>query len=128
MRTDLDYIKINGIEIMRPPQFRPMRQDLYKGDYTTCTGKQIRDRIGWKYGDMTLAWDALPQNMVDVLIGMSGVCTLEFDDADGNIHEEQVVRNSLVALRHKYVQGGVVIWKNVSVNIVFIGSHTEAEE
>ena len=40
-------------------------------------------RIGWKYADMTLTWDGLPQNMVDVLVGMSGECTLEFDDAEG---------------------------------------------
>lgn len=121
----LDYIKINGTSIWRPPQFMPTRQDLYRGDYTTCTGKQIKDRIGWKYTDMTLTWDGLPQNMVDVLVGMTGACTLEFDDADGNLHEEQIVRDSLVALRHKYIQGGVTIWKNVSVKIVFIGSHTE---
>ena len=121
----LDYIKIDGASIWRPPQFMPTREDLYRGDYTTCTGKQIKDRIGWKYADMTLTWDGLPQNMVDVLVGMTGACTLEFDDADGELHEEQVVRDSLVALRHKYVQGGVTIWKSVSVKIVFIGSHTE---
>ena len=121
----LDYIKIDGTAIMRPPQFMPTREDLYKGDYTTCTGKRIKDLVGWKYADLTLTWEALPQSAVDVLVGMSGECTLEFDDADGNMHEEQVVRSSLVALRHKYIQGGVTIWKQVSVTIVFIGSHTE---
>lgn len=122
--TTLDFIKINGNSIPRPPQFSPQREDIYAGDYTTCTGKRIADRVGWRYSDMTLSWEALPQSAVDVLVGMSGTCTLEFDDSDGNIHEESVIRTSIVALRHKYLQGGVTIWKNVSVNISFIGSHT----
>lgn len=125
--SELDYIKINSESIRRPPGFAPEREDIYRGDYVTCTGKTIADRIGWKYSDMSLEWDALPQSMVDVLVGMSGACTLEFDDADGEIHEEQVVRTSIVALRHKYTQGGVTIWKNVKTQIMFIGSHTLEE-
>ena len=43
----------------------------------------------------------------------------------GEIVEEQIVRSSAVALRHRYTLGGVVIWKKVKVEIKFIGSHTE---
>ena len=43
----------------------------------------------------------------------------------GQIVEEQIVRSSAVALRHRYTLGGVVIWKKVKVEIKFIGSHTE---
>lgn len=125
MRTELDYIRINGEQIPRPPAFAPSHEDIYKGEYTTCTGKLIADRVGWKFADMTLEWGALPQSAVDVLVDMNGICTLEFDDLDGNIREESIVRTSAVALRHRYTQGGVVIWKNVSLDIKFIGSHTE---
>lgn len=123
--NELNYIQINGTSIPRPPAFAPQREDIYKGDYVTCTGKMIADRVGWRYAEMTLEWDALPQNYVDVLVDISGACVLQFDDADGNMHEEQIVRSSLVGRRHKYTQNGVTIWKNVSVNIKFIGSHTE---
>jgi hypothetical protein len=125
MRTELDYIIINGEQIPRPPKFSPAREDIYKGDYVTCTGKTIADKVGWKYSDMSLEWDALPQQMVDVLINMSGVNTVVFDDLDGELVSEQVVRTSAVALRHRYTQGGVTIWKKVKVEIKFIGSHTE---
>ena len=125
MRTELDYIIINGEQIPRPPKFSPAREDIYKGDYVTCTGKTIADKIGWKYSDMSLEWDALPQQMVDVLVNMSGVNTIVFDDLDGELVEEQIVRTSAVALRHRYTQGGVTIWKKVKVEIKFIGSHTE---
>ena len=125
MRTELDYIIINGEQIPRPPKFSPAREDIYKGDYVTCTGKTIADKIGWKYSDMSLEWDALPQQMVDVLVNMSGVNTVVFDDLDGELVSEQIVRTSAVALRHRYTQGGVTIWKKVKVEIKFIGSHTE---
>lgn len=125
INTDLSYIKINDIPIWRPPTFAPSHEDIYKGDYETCTGKVIADRVGWKYADMSLQWDALPQSMVDVLVNMSGACTLEFDDLSGEIAQEQIVRASAVGLRHRHTQGGETIWKNVSVNIKFIGSHTD---
>ena len=125
MRTELDYIIINGEQIPRPPKFSPTRSDIYKGDYVTCTGKTIADKIGWKYADMSLEWDALPQQMVDVLVAMSGVNTIVFDDLDGELVSEQIVRTSAVALRHRYTHGGVTIWKKVKVEIKFIGSHTE---
>lgn len=125
MRTELDFIIINGEQIPRPPKFSPAREDIYKGNYVTCTGKTIADRIGWKYSDMSLEWDGLPQQAVDVLVNMHGVNTIVFDDLDGEIVEEQIVRSSAVALRHRYTLGGVVIWKKVKVEIKFIGSHTE---
>lgn len=125
MRSELDYIIINDEQVSRPPAFAPEKEDIYKGDYTTCTGKIIADRVGWKFSDMTLEWEALPQSMVDVLIGMSGVSTMQFDDLDGNQCQEQVVRSSVVAMRHRYTQGGVTIWKEVKVSIRFIGSHVE---
>ena len=123
MRTELDYIIINGEQIVRPPGFAPTHEDIYKGDYITCTGKQIADRVGWRFSDITLEWDALPQSMVDVLINMQGESSIVFDDIDGTIREEQIVRTSAVGLRHRYTQGGETIWKNVSVSIKFIGSH-----
>ena len=125
--TRLDYIVINGEDIYKPVEFSPQREDIYRGEYTTCTGDTIADRIGWKYSDMTLKWDALPQDMVDILIGMTGECTLTFDDLDGTFHTETIVRKSAVALRHRFTQRGQTIWKDVEVSITFIKAHTDDE-
>ncbi len=124
MRTELEYITINGEQVFRPPTFSPRKEDIYKGDYMTCTGKIIADRIGWKFADMELSWQALPQNMVDILVNMSGINTLLFDDLDGELCSEQIVRTSIVAMRHRHTQGGVTIWRDVKVSIRFIDSHT----
>lgn len=121
--SELDYIIINGEQITRPPKFIPAREDILRS-YETCTGKRIADRVGWRYSDITLEWDALPQQMVDVLIDMDADSTIIFDDLDGEIVEEHIVRTSVVALRHRQTIDGVVWWKDVSVNISFIGSHT----
>ena len=50
MRSELDYIIINDEQICRPPAFAPEKEDIYKGDYTTCTGKIIADRVGAQTG------------------------------------------------------------------------------
>lgn len=125
MITELDYIVINGERIYRPLNFTLVKEDIYKGEYTTCTGKPIRDRVGWHFADMTLEWDALPQAMVDVLINMSGECTLLFDDLDGNLIEETIVRTSMEGLRHRQTRMGEVCWLGVKVSIKFLDSHTE---
>lgn len=124
MRTELDYIIINSEQVARPPSFSPRKEDIYKGDYTTCTGKFIADRVGWHFAEMELSWQALPQHMVDVLVNMSGISTMIFDDLDGEIREENIVRTSMVAMRHRHTQGGVTIWKDVKVSIRFIDSYT----
>lgn len=95
---ELTKIKLNGTELMKPETFMPKREDVYAGEYTTCLGEIIADRIGWKYSDLTLQWDALPQDMVSVLVNMQGGCTLEFDDVDGS-HTENIIRSSTVQLR-----------------------------
>lgn len=124
MRTELDYIYINDEQIVRPPTFSPRKEDIYRGDYVTCTGKQIADRVGWRFAEMELVWPALPQQMVDVLVNMNGINTIVFDDLDGELRQENIVRSSMVALRHRHTQGGVTIWRDVKVSIKFIDSHT----
>lgn len=118
-----DYIKINGVQIPRPPGFAPKREDVYEGEITTCTGKLIADKIGWKYAEMELQWDALTQDEVDILVNMNGISTITFDDADGEEHTEQVVTISKVWLRHRHTIKGKTIWKGVSVGVRFINVH-----
>ena len=124
MRTELDFIIINNEQVFRPPAFSPKKEDVYKGQYTTCTGRTIADKIGWKFSDMELSWQALPQQMVDILVNMTGINTIVFDDLDGELCQESIIRTSAVATRCRHTQGGVTIWKDVKVSIKFIDTHT----
>ena len=121
--SDVKMIAIDGDEIYRPPAFAPQMEDIYAGEYTTCTGKIVGDKIGWRYADMTLQWDALPQSMVNYLTGMDGECTLEFEDLSGTVTSEQVIRTSAVMLRNRNTLRGEVWWLDVSVSIRFINAH-----
>lgn len=118
-------IKINGADIIRPNDFTPERTDIYAGEITTMTGKKIADRIGWSYGDMTMQWDTLPEQMLYILLNMSGTCTLQFLDADGVEHTENIVRTSAVhtATRDTSPEGNP-LWKNVNVAIRFLDAHS----
>ena len=122
--TAQDYITINGNQILRPPAFAPQIEDIYAGEYTTCTGKTVGDVVGWKYSDATLTWDALPQSSVDVLVAMSGENTQSFVNPSGMITTETVIRDSVVQLQNRNTIRGEVWWKNVSVAIRFINAHS----
>ena len=117
-----DYIYLNSEAIPKPVSFMPAREDVFKGEYTTCTGDIIADRIGWKYSDIDLQWDALKQEDIEKLIALEGMATLTFDDVDGE-HTESVVRSSAVSLRNRNTVDGVVWWRDVSVNLRFISTH-----
>lgn len=121
--TAQDYITINGNQILRPPAFAPQIEDIYAGEYTTCTGKTVGDVVGWKYSDATLTWDALPQSSVDVLVAMSGENTLSFVNPSGTTTTETVIRDSVVQLQNRNTIRGEVWWKNVSVAIRFVNAH-----
>lgn len=121
--TAQDYITINGNQILRPPAWAPQIEDIYAGEYTTCTGKTVGDVVGWKYSDATLTWDALPQSSVDVLVAMSGENTLTFVSPSGTATTETVIRDSVVQLQNRNTIRGEVWWKNVSVTIRFINAH-----
>jgi len=122
--TAQDYITINGNQILRPPTFAPQIEDIYAGEYTTCTGKTVGDVVGWKYSDATLTWDALPQSSVDVLVAMSGENTLSFVNPSGMITTETIIRDSVVQLQNRNTIRGEVWWKNVSVAIRFTNAHS----
>lgn len=122
--TSLDFITINGTQIRKPEVFNVQVTDVYEGEYTTCTGKLIADRIGWKYEDMNITWGALPQESVDALIAMDGTATITFDDQTGATVTELCRRNSVVGLRHRYTINGTVWWKDVTLTLTFLNTHT----
>ena len=60
-------ITIDNEQIFRPSDFDLKREDVYAGEYTTCTGAVIADRIGWRYSDIELKYDTLPDDQMQTL-------------------------------------------------------------
>lgn len=112
-------------EIRRPNNFAVQREDIYAGSYTTCTGATLADRIGWKYSDMTLSWDALKQDEVEDLISLSGEVKIVFDDPSGDTISESVIRNSVVSMRCRNKFENEYWWTGVSCSISFINTHND---
>jgi hypothetical protein len=117
-------ILINDEEVYQPNDFEPKREHVYAAEYTTCTGRTIADVIGWRYSDMTLTWDTLPQGMLETLIKMSGVCTMTFVDVDNTEVTEEIrpISNVCIGTRYKAYDGDP-LWKDVSVEVSFINVH-----
>jgi hypothetical protein len=119
-----DYIYFDTTDAVRKPvDFAPQREDVYAGEYTTCTGAIKADRIGWKYADLTLSWDALPQDDVDILLGITSGNTLTWDDIDGTTITENIIRTSVVGLKHRNTVRGTTWWRDVTMEVRFIDVH-----
>lgn len=118
-------IRQTSFVLPRPANFNVQREDIYAGEYVTCTGATKADRIGWKYSDLDLEWDALEQGYVEALIALTGQATLIFDDPEHDTIEESIVRSSAVATRHRSTLNGVYWWTDVKCSIRFIDAHND---
>lgn len=119
------FLKIGNTTytLYRPNNFNPAREDVYAAEYTACTGKVIADRIGWRYADMSMQWDAIPDAQLEALLSMAGECELTFEDKDGT-HTEKIIRTgqSITATRHTGPEG-TPLWFDVECNIRFLTTH-----
>lgn len=118
-----ENIYINGTAIPKPPEFELEREDIYAAEYTSMSGKTIADRIGWKYSDTDLKWDALSQADLTVLINISGSFTLGFHDESNTYVEETCIKLSSVSMPYRYQNRGSYWWKEPSVKVRFINAH-----
>lgn len=117
-------IQLNGVELFRPTDFSPKREGVYAAEITTCSGKVIADRVGWRYADMELKWDTLPQAQLDVLLALAEQATLVFTDADGISHTEQIIPTTRVWVATRFTgKDGNPCWKDVSMGVKFINVH-----
>lgn len=117
-----DYIYIGNAAVPKPPEFTVEKEDILAAEYTTMSGAKVGDVIGWKFSDMTLSWEALPQRYMEVLTGMSGATTLTFQDVDSE-YTESIMRKSAVYAEHRATIRGEVWWKDVKVEVTFLNAH-----
>lgn len=111
------------MELFRPSEFELTKEDVYAAEYTTCTGATIADRIGWKYSDMSLEWDTLPNEMLTFLNSINGVAIMTFEDVDGE-HTEEFIRGeySNMPTRITFPDGSAV-WQSVRMSVRFLNVH-----
>lgn len=122
-----ETININGTEIYRPNDFDVKREDVYAGEYVSLTGKTIADRIGWKFSDMTLKWDALTDAMLQALISLDGSFSISFEDSDGQ-HTEQAIRRGFTNTPTRITgPNGTKIWTGLEMEISFLNTHPIGE-
>lgn len=118
-------ITIGGTSVYRPNDFNPAREYVYAAEYTTLNGSIRADLVGWKYSDIELNWDMLPDNQKNALLAMNGQeVTLTFTDADGSTASEKVIpiTHSLTATRLE--KDGSKVWKDVETELRFINVHS----
>lgn len=121
-------IYINGRPYFRPNDFEVKREDVYAGEYTTCTGKLIADKIGWKYSDLPMKWDILPDEDLVYLTTLTGAFNLIFRDSDGQ-HTEQVIRKGFTNTPTRITgPEGSKIWTGIEMEVTFLNTHPIDEE
>lgn len=113
----------NTYNINRPEEFKPKIEDVYAAEITTCTGKTIADKIGWKFADLSLEWGGLPQDQLRVLANMPQQATMTFKAEDGKTYTEDIIRTSVAGAEHRWTDNGVVWWLSVALEVKFINVH-----
>lgn len=118
-------IKIDSTDdVLSPNDFTLDREDVFEAEYISCTGKTIADRIGWKYADMSLQWDTLPQSQLAILLSLTGEFTITFIDENGSSVTENVIRKGTGMTGTRFTDdSGDAIWKGVTISISFLDVH-----
>lgn len=116
----MDYITINGKSVPYPNDFTPKKVPNKVAQMQTLSGKDIADVNGWKYEPMTLQWDTLlDQDLRDLLDAISeDTFMMTFSDIDG-VHTVEVALESRFNTKTPIKKDGVIVWKNVTVDVSF---------
>ena len=121
-------ITINGQEIYRGNDFTLSREWIYAGEIVTCTGKVCADVVGWRYSNLQLKWDNIPQDQLQALLSLSG----EAVDATFSNEENQAVTEAVIPIvstatvtRLTDPQGNAA-WGGVGLEVRFINAHNNS--
>lgn len=120
-----NLITLDGMQIYRPNDFEPKKEYVIKGDYTTCNGGYRGDIVGWKYSDITLSWDAIPQAQLDKLLDLNGTAVnLTFEDAHGDTVTERVLPLTHSTTATRFIgPEGTPLWSDIDLELRFIDAH-----
>lgn len=122
--TIFNKIIIDGTEVFRPNEFTLARENVYAAEIETCTGKRIADLIGWRYSDLSLEFDWLPQDKLSALLAIQGEVTMTFgNEIDETVTETVIVKTSAATVTRLTAPDGQVAWKGIQLEVQFINAH-----
>lgn len=118
-------ITIDENEIFRGNNFTLERNWIYAAEIETCTGKRCADVIGWRYNDLTINWDNLPQDQLQVLLNLDGS---EVDMTFSNEENQSVTETVIPLVMTSQVTrltdpNGDIAWTGIGLQIRFINAH-----
>ena len=118
-------ITIDGNEIFRGNDFTLQREWIYAAEIETCTGKRCADVVGWRYSDLSLSWDNLPQNQLQAILDLTGAeVNMTFSNEKNETVTEKVIPKVTTAQVTRLTDAhGDVAWSGVGLNIQFINAH-----
>lgn len=118
-------ITIDGSEIYRGNEFTLQREMIYAGEIETCTGDRYADLVGWRYADLTINWDALPQDQMATILALTGEAVdMTFTDEENNSVTEKVIPRAIAATATRHTRAdGTPIWKGVGLQLTFLEAH-----
>lgn len=118
-------IIIDGKEIFRPSAFTLQREQIYSGEIETCTGKRLADRVGWRYADLSLGFDTLPQDQLNKLLSLTGAVTMTFVDEENNSVSEQVILKTSSATATRLTINNSPVWRGINAEVQFLNAHND---
>ena len=118
-------IIIDEKEIFRPNNFTLQREQIYSGEIETCTGKRLADRVGWRYADLSLGFDTLPQDQLNKLLSLNGAVEMEFVDEENNTVTEQVILKTSSVTATRFTKDGSAVWSGINAEVQFINAHND---
>lgn len=118
------YIQINGKDFPHPLNFKMSTVPNITSQLTTMAGKTIADVNGWKYADMTLAWEWIESSqLIDLLQEtdpMKGSFTFKFDDiTSGEPVTVNAIRTNVGGRRLAAVDNGRTVWVDIQMSVSF---------
>ena len=118
-------ISFGADEIYRGNDFTLSREYIYAGEYTTCTGKRCGDLVGWRYADLTISWDNLPQTQLDVILSLTGQeVEMTFDNERNESVKEKVIPRVIASSASSLTDPhGDPAWVDVSLELTFTEAH-----
>lgn len=118
-------ITLNGEEIFRGNEFNLSREYIYAGEYETMTGKRVGDIVGWRYADLSLTWDNLPQSQLQKVIGLNGsaVAMTFSNEFNENVTEMVIPTVTTAQVTRLTDPQGNVAWSGIGLTLKFINAH-----
>ena len=118
-------ISIEEVEIFRGNNFSLEREWIYAAEIETCTGKRCADVVGWRYKDLTIQWDNLPQDQLQTILDLDGSeVNMTFTNEQNQSVTEAVIPLVTTAKITRLTDPqGNVAWSGIGLQVRFINAH-----